>query len=220
MALSIKEFECIRYDADCYSYIDFSADWLMNQIEYKPTGTQIRQTPLAKQPSYLYELVKLDYRSNTRIERFMDPSHAFPIEESYIYLAVVEKKEHDQKEKKLRDSETNGVVMDTYEEIYGTKTRIDIKDIFETCKNNEKKVLVFGRAGNGKSTFCKYVTHQWANGKFWAEYDLVALLPLRYLTEQDYPQLPGGARYDLVDVLRKTCWRWNRRLSEKDDTLL
>ena len=217
LASSIKEFECIRYEEDCYSDIDFSADWLMYQIEHKPDGTQLPQTPLAEQPSYLYELVKHDYRRNSRIKRFMNPAKSISIEESYINLAIVEKKEHDEKEKRLRDSANNNVVMDTYEEIYGTKTRIDIKDIFETRKNDEKKVLVFGRAGIGKSTFCRYGAHQWASGKIWPEYDLVALISLRSLTEQQYP---SNREYDLVDVLRKTCFCWNRRLSEKDEKLL
>ncbi|CAF4975305.1 unnamed protein product, partial [Rotaria sp. Silwood1] len=45
---------------------------------------------------------------------------------------------------------------------------------------------VFGRAGIGKSTFCRYAAYQWATGAIWPEYELVVLIPLRSLTEQGY----------------------------------
>ena len=51
-------------------------------------------------------------------------------------------------------------MMDAFQEIYGTKRPIDIKDIFEYCENQLRQVLVFGRAGIGKTTFCQYVTHE------------------------------------------------------------
>ena len=150
----------------------------------------------------------------------MNPSQSFSIEQSYINLALVETKEHQEKEKQLRDTRNNTAVMEKFEEIHGTKIRIDIKDIFTTCKNSEKKVLVFGRAGIGKSTFCRYVAHQWACGAIWSEYDLVVLVPLRSLTEQNYPALSAGVSYDLIDVLRKTCFNFRYSLPEAGVTFL
>ena len=208
----MKHFERIQYEEDCYSDIDSSAKWLINQIQQQPPAAQLTRTPLPQQPSYLYELVKHEYKRNSRIEHFMNPSQSFSIEQSYINLAIVETKDQQEKEKQLCADASNNVVMDTFEQIYGTKMRIDIEDIFRGCEYHEKRVLVFGRAGNGKSTFCRYGAHQWASGKIWPEYDLVALISLRSLTEQQYP---SNREYDLVDVLRKTCFCWNRRLSEK-----
>src|SRR5208283_1453972 len=82
--------------------------------------------------NYLFEQIKQQYQRNGRIERFMNPSKTFPIEQSYINLAVVKAKEQYEKEKQLRDAEHNHVIIDTFEEIYGMKTAIDVKNIFET----------------------------------------------------------------------------------------
>jgi predicted NACHT family NTPase len=112
----------------------------------------------------------------------MNPSKSFPIEQSYINLAIVKSKEQHAKENQLRDAQQATDVLGTFEQIYGTKTAIDPKNIFETCKNHEKQVLVFGRAGIGKSTFCRYIAYQWATGSYWPQYELLALIPLRCLT--------------------------------------
>ena len=213
----MKDLECVKYHEDCLSDIDFGSRWLIYQIKQQSSTIYQKGTQSAEQPSYLYELVKHDYKRNSRIEHFMNPSQSFSIEQSYINLAIVETKDQQKKENQLRGAAPNKMVIDTYEEIYRTKTRINIKDFFKACKNNVKKVLVFGRAGIGKSTFCRYVAHQWASGKIWSEYDLVALIPLRSLTGQHYPP---NRQYDLIDVLKITCFCWCRQLSEKDNELL
>jgi len=87
----------------------------------------------------------------------MNPAKSFPIEQSYINLAIVTTKEQHEKEKQLCQEQHIDAVMGSFEQIYGMKTDTEVKDIFETCKNSEKRVLVFGRAGIGKSTFCRYV---------------------------------------------------------------
>ena len=212
----MDDFECIKYDEDCQSDIESSAGWLVYLMSKKPLASQLIGFPLQEQPSYLYELVKHEYKRNSRIERFMNPAQSFSIDRSYINLALVETTKHQKKETKLRDTGNNNFVIDKFEEIYGTKRRIDIKDIFKTCKNNEKKVLVCGRAGIGKSTFCRYAAHQWACGAIWSEYDLVAFVPLRSLTEQNYPASSAGTSYDLIDVLRKTCFDFSHSLPDTD----
>ncbi|CAF0987406.1 unnamed protein product [Adineta steineri] len=150
----------------------------------------------------------------------MNPAKSFPIDQSYINLAIVETKDQQEKEKKLRDSQHNGAIMEAFENIHGTKTSVDIKDIFKTCKGQTRNVLVFGRAGIGKSTFCQYVAYQWATGMIWQEYELIALIPLRSLTADRYPLLPAGTSYSLIDVLRKECFSFDQYLSEKDETQL
>ena len=85
--------------------------------------------------THLFELIREEYKRNSRIERLMDPTKSFPIEESYINLSIVESKEEREKEKNLRDAKHNDMIMDSFENIYGTKTPIDIKDIFKNCKD-------------------------------------------------------------------------------------
>ena len=148
----------------------------------------------------------------------MDPAKFYPIEQSYINLAIVETKKQQEKEKKLRDAALIDAVMGSFEEIYGTKTMIDIKDTFDTCKNQEKQVLIFGRAGIGKSTFCRYVAYKWATNSYWPQYELLALIPLRRLTVNRYPPLPLGQSYSLIDLVKKEVFTFD--LSESEDKLL
>ncbi|CAF1582672.1 unnamed protein product, partial [Didymodactylos carnosus] len=132
--------------------------------------------------NHLFEWIKEEYQRNGRIECLMNPAKFYSIEQSYINLAIVEIKKQQEKEKELRDAskvDASNVdaLMGSFEEIYGTKTIIDIKNIFETCKNQQNQVLVFGRAGIGKSTFCRYIAYQWAMGSYWTQYQLLALIP-------------------------------------------
>ena len=145
----------------------------------------------------------------------MNPSKTFPIEHSYINLAIVKAKEQHEKEKQLRDAPDNSTIMDEYERIYGPKTTIDVKDIFKTCKTEEKQVLVFGRAGIGKSTFSRYIAYQWAKGSLWQEYELFALIPLRRLTANRYPP---SEKHSLIDLVKKEVLQCN--LTEKEEIFL
>jgi hypothetical protein len=145
----------------------------------------------------------------------MNPAKSFPIEQSYVNLAIVKAKDQHNKENQLRDAQHSAVIMGTFEEIYGSKIAIDVKSIFDTCKKQEKQVLVFGRAGIGKSTFCRYIAYQWAKGSYWSHYELLALIPLRRLTADRYPP---NKTYSLVDLIKEEVFQYD--LSEKDERLL
>ena len=155
----------------------------------------------------IFEVIKNEYMENGYLSRLVNSEEKFPIEQSYVNLALIETKEQREKEKKLEQTErekkqghANDDILGTFEQIYGTKTSIDVKNIFEACKDKKKKkqVLVLGRAGIGKSTFCKYVTYRWAKGEIWQEYQLVVLLRLRSLTENRYPLHYRYTPFDLV----------------------
>ncbi|CAF1204212.1 unnamed protein product [Adineta steineri] len=193
---------------------------MIHRIEDQPPTLQYVPSQVADGSSYIFELVKYGYKRNSRIERFVNPAKSFPIDQSYINLAIVETKDQQEKEKKLRDSQHNDTTMQAFENMHGAKTPVDIKDIFKTCKNQTRNVLVFGRAGIGKSTFCQYVAYQWAISMIWQEYELIALIPLRSLTADRYPLLPAGTNYSLIDVLRKECISFDQYLSEKDEAQL
>ena len=152
--------------------------------------------------SYFFEMMKHQYKRSSRIERVMNPSKSFPVEDSYINLVMIETKHQQEKEKKLSNAKHNDKMMDTFEEIYNTKKPLDVKDIFEYCKNQLSQVVVFGRARIGKTTFCRHAAHQWARGTLWPEYDLGVPFSLRLLTKELYPALSSGS-YSLSDVLEK-----------------
>ena len=167
--------------------------------------------------SHFCELMKHEYKRNSRIQRFMNPVKSFPIEDSYINLTIIETKQQREKEKKLSDAKYNDKMTDTFEEIYNNESFIHIKDLFEYCKEQLRRVLVFGRAGIGKTTFCQYTAHEWARGEIWPEYDLVVLFSLRLLTETRYPPL-SFTSYSLIDVVEKEYF--SNSLSEKEKQLL
>ncbi|CAF0766295.1 unnamed protein product [Adineta steineri] len=163
----IENFRCIDFHPTSESHVQLKATELIDTINEHPHVSKYLASQPIDQPSYLFELIKYNYICNSRIERFINPSISYPIGQSYINLAIVETKEQHEKEKKLHDAANRDAIMDTFEQIYGTKTSIDIKDIFKTCKDQNRKILVFGRAGIGKSTFCRYVAYQWATVWCW-----------------------------------------------------
>ncbi|CAF1192866.1 unnamed protein product [Adineta steineri] len=90
--------------------------------------------------------------------------------------------------------------------------------MFKICKDQTKRLLVFGRAGIGKTTFCQYVAHKWSIGAIWQQYQLVVFIRLRNLTEWRYPLLTSGARYSLIDIVKTEYLHHD--LTDKYETLL
>ncbi|CAF4353273.1 unnamed protein product, partial [Rotaria sp. Silwood2] len=78
-----------------------------------------------------------------------------------------------------------------------------------------KKVLVLGRAGIGKSTFCQYVTYRWAKGELWPQYKLIILIHLRNLTEYNYP---SGKKYLPFDLVKEEYFPFHN-LSQIDPSV-
>jgi len=144
----------------------------------------------------------------------MNPARSFPIDQSYINLVIVNTKDQLEKEKQMDKIQHGDAIMGTYEDIYCVKITVDVKDILKSGKNEKKQVLVFGRAGIGKSTFCRYVTYQWARGSFLSEYELVALIPLRRLATNRYPP---NKEHTLVDLVIKEVFSFE--LSNKEEQI-
>jgi HEAT repeat protein len=216
LELTIRGLECIDFhDVSDSSLLCNVIDVIYRIKKQSPVVEYERFQPDDK-PSYLFELIKYEYKRTSRIARLMNPAIAFPIEKSYINLAIIEAQEQQEKEKKLRDTPNSDAIMGTFEDIYSNKTPINVKNIFTKCKDQTKKVLVLGRAGIGKSTFCRYAAHQWGTGAIWPEYELVVLIPLRSLTENRYPP---GTSYTPIDIVRKQYFSYPP-LSEKDETFL
>ncbi|CAF3499102.1 unnamed protein product [Rotaria socialis] len=128
------------------------------------------------------------------VECFINTCQKFPIEECYINLSITRTEEQDKNERSLHSANSDDVFIYIYEEIYRNSTAIDIKDIFDKCKDQRKQVLITGRAGIGKSIFCRYAAYQWAEGQLWPHYELVVLIKLNSLTH---------LKYSLVDLMEK-----------------
>ena len=182
--------------------IQLKAKELIDRIKNQSSTPTVVTVPI---PMKLIEAMKLKYVRKSQIKRIVNEEKSFPIERSYINLALVETKEQLEKEKKLAQpsretKQLNDGVLGTFEEIYGAKTSVDVMDIFKKCKDSTRRVLVLGRAGIGKSTFCQYITYRWAKREIWPEYELVVLIQLRSLTNSRYPP---GKRYFPIDLVEK-----------------
>ena len=179
------------------SNIRSKADELIDRIKNHSSDQPVTS---GSQRENFFDLIREEYILNSFIHRIINEEKCFPIKESYINLAIVTSEEQRDKEKKLSQAEHKDAIIGTFEEIHSTKTVIDVKDMFEKCKGGTKKILVLGRAGIGKSTFCQYVTYQWAKGEIWTQYQLVVLIKLRMLTNDNYP---SGRDYSPFDLVKK-----------------
>ena len=194
------------------SDISDAIDWLLYYMKNDASSYINLPSSIASKSNYLFEIIKYEYQRNNRIERLINPAQSFSIEQSYINLVIVNTKDQLEKEKQMDKIQHSDAIMGTYEDIYGVKTTIEIKDILTSCKGDKKQIVVFGRAGIGKSTFCRYIAYQWAKGSYWQEYELVALLPLRRLTTNRYP---SSKEYTLVDLVIKEVFSFELSNNEE-----
>jgi len=95
-----------------------------------------------------------------------------PIDEIFINLAIIKDKKEEQKQDKQLNREA---LLNSYEEIHKPKEPIEIKELINTAK----KSLIYGKAGIGKTTLCKYIAYMWANSKLYNEFEFVVYIPLR-----------------------------------------
>ncbi|MBU1669320.1 NACHT domain-containing protein [bacterium] len=95
-----------------------------------------------------------------------------PIDKIFINLAIIKDKKEDKENNKLISRE---VFLSSYEEIHKPKEPIKIKDLIDTSK----KSLIYGKAGIGKTTLCKYIAYRWAKEELYQEFEYVVYIPLR-----------------------------------------
>jgi len=125
------------------------------------------------------------------------------IEDHYVALAVITSKERKEKEKQLKQPDLRPTI---YETIFQPKERILLENLFEReeLKNApQKRVLIQGSAGIGKSTLCQNITYQWVQEKPWlSRFKAVIWLKFRDLTKERYP---ASADYTAYQVIEREC---------------
>jgi len=83
------------------------------------------------------------------------------VSDIFVNLAIIKEQKEEQKEQFINKG--------TFEEIYKPKELINIS----------KKSLIYGKAGIGKTTLCKYIAYMWAKGELYTEFEYVIYIPLR-----------------------------------------
>ena len=192
--------------------IDFQDQSLSNiQLKTEELINRITNQSSAPMQYDLVDVIKKKYLKNDKIKSILNEEDVFLIEQSYINLAMVhtkdkaakygmETKSNLENEQRYEWKHYDCKALSVYEEIYGDKKPIDIKEIFSCYQNNTKQVLILGRSKIGKSTFCQYATYQWANGKIGYHFELVVLIDMLKLTGTRYPPTK---HYSLIDLVEK-----------------
>ncbi|MBA8667595.1 HEAT repeat domain-containing protein [Holosporaceae bacterium 'Namur'] len=138
--------------------------------------------------------IKNFYKENDKLKLFW-ADQEYPITESFINLVIIEQQEIKEKERRMKEEGGNTEEEDkykgayreqrisSYEEIHKPKKEIKIEELFKDASS--KKLVIYGRAGIGKTTLCQYLTVAWQNGEIWQDkFKLVIKIPLRELANQ------------------------------------
>ena len=92
--------------------------------------------------------------------------------EIFIKPAII--KEQTEKDKK-EEAYKREAILNSYEEIHKPKEPIKIEELL----NISNKSLIYGKAGVGKTTFCKYIAYKWVNNELYEAFDYVVYIALR-----------------------------------------
>ncbi|MBS4168463.1 HEAT repeat domain-containing protein [Parachlamydia sp. AcF125] len=129
-----------------------------------------------------------------------------PLEEIYVRLGMIERKERNALNQALdkHSEHLEDARIPAYETIGESKEKIEIEKLFEHKSFEEKarkRVFIQGAAGIGKSTLCHYISYHWAKGKLWAGmFACLFWIPLRNLTLRKYPP---DKEYTPADLIAK-----------------
>ncbi len=120
-------------------------------------------TPAILQNSYLKKFSTIS---------LLTTNNPKPIDDIFVNLAIIK----EQKEEKSNDKTINReALLSSYEEIHKPKEPIEIKELV----NKSNKSLIYGKAGIGKTTLCKYISYKWAKGELYSEFEYLIYIPLR-----------------------------------------
>ena len=93
--------------------------------------------------------------------------------------------EHKNETKESSDEQAELLRFGNVDKILERKRSIKYEEIFSPPDEGRCRVLIDGAPGVGKSTFCKKIARDWANGSVQAltRFDMVLLVPLRAISE-------------------------------------
>ena len=164
----------------------------------------------ADDSSNIMNHLKEHFRSYKKLKRFWNDEE-YPIEDSFINLVILKKEEVNKKENTLRNIkkaedvgkeekviESRDRLLENYEAIHNAKNPIKINELFKDEK--QRKIILYGRAGIGKTTLCQYIATEWAANKLWNnKFDGIIWLRLReisnYLKDKNYTS-------SIADIIR------------------
>ena len=138
-----------------------------------------QQDPVQDPVEEIKKALQNDYLSKDKITRLIPGTYGpikTEIEDIFTRLAIIDEGEKHEKEqiiKKEQPGVTPEEIKDgripTHESIFKPKRPIELQDLFDEKNFNsakEKRILIEGAAGIGKSTLCQYIAYQWAKKSY------------------------------------------------------
>ncbi|MEL6607211.1 MAG: NACHT domain-containing protein, partial [Bacteroidota bacterium] len=154
----------------------------------------------------------------------------WPIEGSYVQLALISREQvrekerqkreeeegkkqgaeakEDEKRKKVKIKEVRDHLLETYESIYAAKTDIELNKLFDNHEGKPvRKAFLLGRAGIGKTTICRKIAHLWATGQWYpGKFEAVYVLPVRALKREKYSGVGLKHQENLETAIANECF--------------
>ena len=145
---------------------------------YKTNKHNFAHTLDSKYASYLKELYKPKQQ-----DKYLDGDHTWPprVTRKVFNLAMI-KDEQDLKRRddKSRIEHIKKISFGNLDHILIKKEPVKLEDVFKGFTNDEqKKVIIHGRAGSGKSTLSLHICQEWRKGALFQDYRLVILVKFR-----------------------------------------
>ena len=204
--INTKRLEKIK--TDFKSNVNDILTKTVNNINTSTTTTDTKKGQEAKLEDLLFDKLKKFYCSQEKIETLIE-ERTISIEDIYVRLAIIkeEKKNKEKQDEKIQAPEDGR--WPTYETLYNPKESIKLEELFQHEKlkqKTEKRVIVWGAAGVGKSTCLHYIAHEWANKRLWNEFKAIFWICLRNLNSDYYPPLRRGEEdYDVYYLIAREC---------------
>jgi hypothetical protein len=194
---------------------------LFAQTKFNSQAVNYKLSPIQSFEKEIKERLKANYRKHAEVVRLYD-GRCIPVTECFINLQFVDEPKQKEREKewlvKSRDQRTP-----SYEEIYNINSEtIAPETIFKSRKQTESKlseekskplnrVLIWGRAGIGKSTVCQYYAARWADEKqesaLWKnKFKWLFWIPLRMLADPGKFPNEKGKQYTIEDIITTCCF--------------
>ena len=177
-----------------FRHLKASPEKYKDFIEFQAASNISRKVPDSKKlllsdlQSYYLRLNKITIFTTKKQGRF---ESKMPIDFLYVPLAIVDKKR----------VERNANVCEIS---LKDKKRIKLEDLFsqEDLKDApEKRVVIFGLPGSGKSTLVSYILGEWAKKNLWQHFRAIFCIRLRNLGDRFYRE--QKEEYDAAFILQR-----------------
>lgn len=177
------------------------------QAAERAQAAQAVKPPVDIEP-FLQGLIA-SYQAQSHLYRIDDEVKPLPIEKCFVNLEIIRESERKQEElqqiEQASDSSAHLITGNHRSETTAqNRNAIEIANLLPDNDKHSNKVLIYGRAGIGKSTLCRYIASQWSAQKLWYDrFDWVIWIPLRTLISKNYRQ--DKQNITAIDLITTSC---------------